>query len=363
MLTAWLKKMFVPHEGNNHHPHFWKDRTVAVLLIIVLLAELAVLSQSSFTFNKSTYLAAVLPGVLASLTNDQRAASNASPLAENSLLAEAARQKASDMATRGYFAHNTPEGYLPWYWLTRVGYSYDHAGENLAVNFTDSKDVVDAWMNSPTHRANIVKAVYTETGIGMAEGMYEGRPAIFVAQFFGTPKIAAKVAPAVPAVTAVSPAVVAMAPTSTPATRPAPTTVTSTTSIAVATATVAAASTTVPSVAGAESDSQVAEPSLKESLLASPRHTGSTLLLIILAVIVAAFLLILFINGKVHHPRITLLAVAFIVIIIGLLVFNTITLKDKVLVGDEGGSTFVANLSPTPTVTFRKYSSLIRKNI
>ncbi|MEI6553150.1 MAG: CAP domain-containing protein, partial [bacterium] len=76
----------------------------------------------------------------------------------------------------------------PWYWIDQTGYQYSSAGENLAVNFDYSKDVVQAWMNSPTHRANIVKAKYQEIGIGIAEGFYQGRPSVFVVQMFGTPK-------------------------------------------------------------------------------------------------------------------------------------------------------------------------------
>jgi hypothetical protein len=95
--------------------------------------------------------------------------------------------KANDMAEKGYFAHTSPEGKTPWYWFKQAGYDYSYAGENLAVNFFESKDVAEAWMNSPTHRANIVKKDYTEIGIAVATGMYEGRQSVFVAQLFGTP--------------------------------------------------------------------------------------------------------------------------------------------------------------------------------
>lgn len=96
--------------------------------------------------------------------------------------------KAQDMATKGYFAHTSPEGKkTPWYWLKQVGYQYQYAGENLAINFTDSKDVTNAWMNSPTHKANIVKDKYTEVGTGIATGLYEGRETVFVAQVYANP--------------------------------------------------------------------------------------------------------------------------------------------------------------------------------
>jgi len=92
------------------------------------------------------------------------------------------------MASKGYFAHYSPSGLSPWYWFTKAGYSYKKAGENLAVNFKDSDDVVRAWMNSPTHKANIVKEGYTEIGIGIAEGVYQGKKATFVVQLFAAPQ-------------------------------------------------------------------------------------------------------------------------------------------------------------------------------
>lgn len=74
------------------------------------------------------------------------------------------------------------------------------------MRFVDSQDVVNAWMASPTHRANIVKPQYTQIGVGIAQGMYEGQPATFVAQYFGSPLIAAAPA-AQPAATAAAPPV------------------------------------------------------------------------------------------------------------------------------------------------------------
>ena len=61
------------------------------------------------------------------------------------------------------------------------------AGENLAVNFYESHDVVDAWMRSPSHRENILNKDFTEIGIGTARGVYQNKEAIFVVQMFGTP--------------------------------------------------------------------------------------------------------------------------------------------------------------------------------
>ena len=132
-------------------------------------------------------MAAVLPGVLSALANYERQSQNLQTLAVNPILNQAAEMKAMDMATKGYFAHTSPEGKTPWYWLEKAGYRYQYAGENLAINFSDSKDVANAWMESSTHKANIVKGNYTEIGTGIASGLYEGRETIFVAQVYANP--------------------------------------------------------------------------------------------------------------------------------------------------------------------------------
>lgn len=182
-----LHNFFIPNDKNNHKPHFYSNNSFIALLLLVIVFELAFLVQTLFVFNKTNFLAAVLPGILTSLTNEQRIANQVSPLEENPLLVAAAQLKANDMATKGYFSHNTPDGKTPWYFLDQAGYKYSVAGENLAVNFFESIDVANAWMASPTHRANIVKKEYTEIGIATASGIYEGRSAVFVVQFFGKP--------------------------------------------------------------------------------------------------------------------------------------------------------------------------------
>lgn len=308
--------MFFPHEENNHHPHFWKKNSIALVLAFVLLLEVGIFAQSFLNFQKGSYLAAILPAILESMTNDQRIQNNASPLSENALLKLAAEEKAKDMATRGYFAHNSPEGYLPWYWLDKVGYRYQHAGENLAVNFTDSKDVVDAWMRSPTHRENIVKRIYTETGIGMATGVYEGRPAIYVAQFFGTPK---SVRTSIEIVPKKAPIIKVNAP------KPVTTVLSGTTTM----------------VAGAETDtSNIQSASPLKVLETSPRFAGGIVLIVLLGFVIAAFLLILLVNGKIHHPKIIMTVILLVLVIIGSFAFNQKFLKDEVYLGEAGGLAF-----------------------
>ena len=132
-------------------------------------------------------LSAIYASALVTLANRDRAAQNVSELTVNPLLEKAAQMKADDMAAKSYFAHNTPEGLTPWYWMEQAGYKYTFAGENLAVNFNDSEAVETAWKNSPTHWYNIINPRFTEIGIATSTGIYKGRTAIFVVQMFGSP--------------------------------------------------------------------------------------------------------------------------------------------------------------------------------
>lgn len=93
--------------------------------------------------------------------------------------------KAKDMAENQYFAHTSPTGLTPWYWFTKAGYRFVYAGENLAVNFSESIDVKNAWVASPTHHANLISDKFDEVGIATYQGTYEGQPTTFVVQLFG----------------------------------------------------------------------------------------------------------------------------------------------------------------------------------
>lgn len=187
-MLSWLKKHLIPSEGNDHRPHLLRDHNVRNIVAVVIALELVVFMMPILTkINFTGQMAAVLPAVLSELTNAERQSQKLGTLKENALLNKAAALKAADMATYGYFAHTSPAGKTPWYWLNQVGYQYQYAGENLAINFSDSKDVTNAWMKSPTHKANIVKENYTEIGTGIATGIYQGQETVFVAQVYANP--------------------------------------------------------------------------------------------------------------------------------------------------------------------------------
>ncbi len=182
-----LKNHFIPHQGNDYKPHFVRERNIVGLaLLSVAIFGLAFSIKNLITRNPGL-LSAVITSVLVDLTNNNRTTEHLAALTPNEVLAAAAQKKADDMAAKGYFAHNSPDGKTPWYWFTQEGYQFLYAGENLAVNFVDSEDVVLAWMNSAGHRANIMNGKFTEIGIAMASGIYNGKETIYVVQLFGNP--------------------------------------------------------------------------------------------------------------------------------------------------------------------------------
>lgn len=121
-------------------------------------------------------------------TNSIRGSFGLNSLSESGLLDVVARQKAQSMADGSYFSHVSPGGKGPWRWLIDIGYGYEEAGENLAVSYVDDWDIVDAWMNSPSHRENVLRASFDEMGVGQASGVYKGRPAVFTVEFLAKRK-------------------------------------------------------------------------------------------------------------------------------------------------------------------------------
>lgn len=187
-----MKHSFIPISG---HASVRAKSVIFVSGALVALLTLAYATDRMMINNPDT-LAAVARSVVVAKTNDNRVQSAGRPLRVNPVLQRAAQAKAQDMATKGYFAHTSPEGRTPWYWFEQSGYTFTHAGENLAVRFTDSDAVVRAWMKSEGHRANILNKDFTETGIGIATGMYKGKDTVFVAQLFGTPAVPSFTLPA-----------------------------------------------------------------------------------------------------------------------------------------------------------------------
>ena len=185
--VQWLKTYFVPQKSNGHKPRILRRQAIMFVCLVALVGELGFMLMTVYVIPHSEFFGIIESNALVDETNQARTTDNLGDLTINPLLTAAAQQKANDMAVNNYFAHTSPQGVTPWDWFAKVGYQFSFAGENLAVNFSDSQDVTNAWMNSPEHRANILNGQYTEIGIATAQGTYEGKPAVYVVEEFGTP--------------------------------------------------------------------------------------------------------------------------------------------------------------------------------
>lgn len=145
------------------------------------------------------YASEMSRGALTNATNSARAANGMGGLVLDSQLNNSAQMKAEDMAAKNYWAHVSPDGTEPWYFFGQAGYSYVRAGENLAYGFSSSQATVDGWMNSTSHRANIL-GNYADVGFGIVnvpDYQSSGQQTIVVAHY-GSRTPTAAPAPAQP---------------------------------------------------------------------------------------------------------------------------------------------------------------------
>lgn len=129
---------------------------------------------------------ALAPTDLILLANTSRAKEGLANLTSNERLTKAAYNKANDMLEDDYFAHTSPDGKTPWDFIKAAGYNYAYAGENLAIGYTSASELHQAWMNSPTHRENIMNGNFREIGLAVVSGEYEGAQTTVVVQMFGS---------------------------------------------------------------------------------------------------------------------------------------------------------------------------------
>ena len=107
------------------------------------------------------------------LVNEIRQQNGLKPLTANWELSRVARYKSQDMRDNGYFSHTSPTYGTPFQMIRAFGLSYRSAGENIAMGYSTPQAVVNGWMNSSGHRANILNASYTQIGVGyVAQGNY-----------------------------------------------------------------------------------------------------------------------------------------------------------------------------------------------
>jgi uncharacterized YkwD family protein len=132
----------------------------------------------------STSASTTIANQVVKLTNAERTKAGCKPLRSNAQLKTAAQKHSADMAKQDYFSHTSKNGKSPFDRMSDAGYSFSAAAENIAAGQRTAADVVEGWMNSEGHKANILNCTYTEIGVGYAKG---GSYGTYWTQNFGRP--------------------------------------------------------------------------------------------------------------------------------------------------------------------------------
>lgn len=186
-MKQFLHLLFFPHEKNNHRAEVLKPVFIGIFIAVYLLNQAVIKSLTIAKPGILGYSSEITVQKVYENTNNERLSLGLPTLHFNSTLSQSAQNKAKDMFKNNYWAHNSPQGKTPWDFFKSVDYKYSTAGENLAKDFYDTDSLMKAWMNSPTHKDNIVNNQYQEIGIGVVNGVLNGVKTTLVVQHFGTP--------------------------------------------------------------------------------------------------------------------------------------------------------------------------------
>lgn len=176
----------LPHVRNDYHPTSIRLPGLAISLVLVALL---MLPTSGLTAEGSVlgYATDITTGELHSLSNQERTSRGMSAYRLDSKLSSAATAKAKHMFANDYWAHTAPDGTTPWSFISASGYSYKLAGENLAKDFSTSAGVVNGWMASSGHKANILSSTYKDVGYAAVNGTLQGKKTTLVVAMYGAP--------------------------------------------------------------------------------------------------------------------------------------------------------------------------------
>jgi len=153
-----------------------KQKTIYSIAIIAIF----------FSFFSVALASEVNKNSILQLVNQSRIENNVQALNENETLDKVAQDKLDDMLKNNYFAHTSPAGITPWHWFDKNGYDYRYAGENLALGFSSVENEHKAWMESLTHKKNILNPNYEEIGVAVGRGTIDGSIVTVAVQEFGS---------------------------------------------------------------------------------------------------------------------------------------------------------------------------------
>jgi len=179
-----------PHISNDFHPYILRIPGLIAALLLLVLLNLPFWQSSGDRTGVLAYATSISTSGLHSATNQARNQHGLSGYQLNSKLSSAAAAKAKDMFAKNYWAHNAPDGTTPWSFITKAGYSYATAGENLAKDFSASANVVNAWLSSSSHRANVLNKTYRDVGYAAVNGTLQGKQTTLVVAMYASPAAA-----------------------------------------------------------------------------------------------------------------------------------------------------------------------------
>ena len=182
-----LSHLFTPRSSNNYKAKTLHVSSLSIFMLIIMISQLLISVIGKAVPGVLGIASSITAEELIELTNAKREEYGLEELEFNQTLSAAAQQKAADMIVKNYWAHTSPEGKTPWTFFKAADYQYLYAGENLARDFIDSDSVVTAWMDSPTHKDNILSSRYQEVGIAVIHDTFQGQETTLVVQLFGTP--------------------------------------------------------------------------------------------------------------------------------------------------------------------------------
>ncbi|MBI1982060.1 MAG: hypothetical protein HYY87_00905 [Candidatus Levybacteria bacterium] len=188
-MREFFHHLFVPRESNNHRAKLLSHQFLLFIVFLLFVGQFflpVIKANFSDVLGVSTNIS---PQALLMLVNQKRQEQKLIPLTLDKQLSLAAGSKASDMFAKNYWAHNAPDGITPWSFVKESEYDYVYAGENLARGFTKSEEIVDAWMQSTTHRDNLLSQNYENVGFYAAQGRLLGEETTLVVAMFGSKNI------------------------------------------------------------------------------------------------------------------------------------------------------------------------------
>lgn len=180
-----LRHYFIPHPETHQKAHLLSWHFLLIYILLFMLLRVTIDLVSIYQPGVLGVNSNINAEQIIDQTNKERAKKGLAPLTANATLSTAAMAKARNMFEENYWAHFSPSGKDPWNFITAAGYKFSYAGENLARNFQTSDEIVKAWMNSPSHRDNILNSKYEEIGIAVFDGVLQGQKTTLIVQMFG----------------------------------------------------------------------------------------------------------------------------------------------------------------------------------